>query len=371
MKTRAAVLWEAPGEWVVQDVELDSPAPTEVIVEMSYAGLCHSDDHISMGDVSVGIYPLIGGHEGAGIVQEVGSEIHGIEVGDHVITSFIPACGKCRWCTTGSQNLCDNGMMMQAGTQPDGQFRVRAEGKIAGTSGGLGTFSEHQVVDQLSLIKIDESIPLDVACLVTCGVQTGFGSAINAAEVAPGDVVMVIGAGGVGMNSVQGAAMAGANNVVVVDTAPCKKDYAPIFGATEVFSDFDEATEFVRSITNGQGADSAILTAGVVTNELIGRAYAAIRKSGTVAVVGMSKETEEAIVPGFNAMSIGMYQKRIQGVLYGMGSPRADSPRLLSQYSAGKLKLNELITARYTLDEINKGYKDMRDGVNIRGIIEF
>jgi len=371
MKTRAAVLWEVPGKWQVQEVDLDDPGPTEVLVEMAASGLCHSDDHFPSGDITIGGLPFIGGHEGSAIVRAVGAEVRDVKVGDHVITSFIPACGRCRWCASGMQNLCDNGGIILKGTQPTGGYRMHSGTTDIGTMSGLGTLAEWQVFDEMSIVKIDPSIPLDVACLVACGVQTGFGSSINAAQVKPGDVVLIIGAGGVGMNAVQGAALAGAAHVVVVDPAPSKKVYAPTFGATEVFADFDEADAFVKSITNGQGADSAIVTVGVVRNEHIGRALSAIRKAGTVVVTGIGSDTEEGTVPSLNAFHLAMFQKRIQGLIYGMASPREAMPKLLRYYQDGKLKLDELITKRYTLDEVNQGYDDMRAGVNIRGIIEF
>jgi NDMA-dependent alcohol dehydrogenase len=371
MKTHAAVLWEAPGKWQVQEVDLDEPGPTEVLVEMAATGLCHSDDHLLTGDLQVRRLPMTGGHEGSGIVRAAGAEVRDVQVGDHVITSFIAACGKCRWCAAGMQNLCNNGAGILRGGQPTGGFRMHRAGSDIGTISSLGTFAEWQVYDQISVVKIDPSIPLDVACLVSCGVQTGFGSATNAAAVRSGDVVLVMGAGGVGMNAVQGAALAGASHIVVVDPAPSKKEYAPNFGATEVFTDFPAADAFVKSITNGQGADSAIVTIGVVLNEHIGQALGAVRKAGTVVVAGVGPDNEQDAVPNFNALHMAMYQKRIQGALYGMASPREAMPMLLGLYQAGKLKLDELITRRYSLDEINEGYDDMRAGVNIRGIVDF
>ena len=370
MKTRAGILWEAPGAWSIEEIELDDPGPTELLVELAATGLCHSDDHFTTGDM-VGTLPMIGGHEGAGVVREVGPEVHGFSAGDHVITSFVPSCGVCKWCSLGLQNLCDEGAAILAGTQPAGGYRAHARGRDIGTMGALGTFAEWQVFDQRSLVKIDPELPLETACLVSCGVQTGFGSSINAANVRPGDVVLILGAGGIGMNAVQGAAMAGASHVVVVDPAPSKKDYAPQFGATEVFDNFRDALKFVRSVTNGQGADSAIVCVGVVRNEHIGQALYAIRKAGTVVVTGIGSDHEEAVVRGLNAFQIAMLQKRIQGVLFGMGSPRQAMPMLLDLYKKGQLKLDELITRRYKLDELNRGYEDMRSGVNIRGIISY
>lgn len=369
MKTRAAVLRQQPGAWDVVEVELDEPQPTEILVEMRATGLCHSDDHVAQGDM-LSATPYVGGHEGAGIVRKIGSAVQGIEVGDHVITSFIPGCGKCRWCASGKQNLCDNGALIATGEQPAGGYRMHLGDVDLPTGTTLGTFAEWQVFDQMSVMKIDKDIPFDVACLVSCGVQTGFGSAVNAAEVKPGDVVLILGAGGIGMNAVQGAAMAGASHVVVVDPAPFKREQAPLFGATEVFGEYEKALEFVRSVTDWQGADSAIVTIGVVQGQDVTNAVEAIRKGGTVVVTGLVSQLDLGVA-NLSLWTLAMFQKRIQGALYGMESPREAMPKLLRLYQAGQLKLDELITRRYTLDQINEGYDDMRNGHNIRGVIEF
>lgn len=371
MKTRAAVLWKQPGTWEVQEVELDDPGPTEVLVEMIASGLCHSDDHFTTGDMKAARLPFIGGHEGAGIVRAVGEQVTGFGIGDHVITAFLPACGACTWCARGLQNLCNNGADILEGNQPAGGYRMHADGQDIGTMSGLGSFAEHQVIDQLSLLKIDESIPLTSACLVSCGVQTGLGSATNAGNVRPGDVVLILGAGGVGMNAVQGAALAGARHVVVVDPAPFKLEQAPTFGATETFDNIKDAARFVRSKTDGQGADVVIVTVGVVRGEHIAQGFRATRKAGTLVVTGIGPDDDDSGVPVVNAFSLAMFQKRIQGAMFGMASPRDAMPTLLGLYQAGRLKLDELVTRRYSLDDINEAYRDMHAGINIRGILEF
>lgn len=372
MRTRAAVLREAPGEWSVEELELDAPKDGELLVQMVATGLCHSDDHISHGDISAGHLPVVGGHEGAGIVQEVGPNVTGFEVGDHVLTSFIPSCGRCRWCAAGMQNLCDNGALILIGHQMDGTYRMHSDdGLDVATMGLLGTFSEWQVYDQMSLVKIDKDVPLEIACLVACGVQTGFGSATTAGNVQRGDVVIVAGVGGVGMNAVQGARESGAAHIIAVDPVADKQKWAVDFGATEAFGSIEESMGRVAELTNGQGADVVILTASIVTNELIGQGFAATRKAGTVVVTGVSPEAEDGVIPGVNANILAMMQKRIQGALYGMKSPREAMPMLLNMYRAGKLKLDELVTRTYTLDQINTAYDDMREGRNIRGVIRF
>lgn len=372
MKTRAAVLHEAPGKWSIDELKLDDPKEGEVLVEMVATGLCHSDDHVSHGDVTASHLPTVGGHEGAGIVRKVGPGVHGLEVGDHILTSFIPGCGECRWCAMGMQNLCDNGAKIMNGDQLDGTFRMHNDdGRDVATVSLLGTFSEWQVYDQKSCIKIDKDLPLEVVCLVACGVQTGFGSAAQAGNVQPGDVVIVAGVGGIGMNAVQGARESGAAHIIAIDPVEDKRKWALDFGATESHASFEDAAERVAHLTNGQGADVAILTASLVDNGLISQGLLSIRKAGTVVVTGVSSDTEDGPVPGLNAFHLAMMQKRIQGALYGMKSPREAMPMLLQMYRAGKLKLDELITKTYTLDQINEAYDDMRDGKNIRGVILF
>lgn len=371
MKTKAAVLRQAPGKWSVEELELDNPGEGEVLVQMVATGLCHSDDHIAQGDVPPGHLPMVGGHEGGGIVRRVGPGVQGLEVGDHVITSFIPACGQCRWCAMGMQNLCDNGALIMLGNQLDGTFRMHTtDGLDVATASLLGTFSEWQVLDQKSCVKIGDDVPLEVACLVACGVQTGFGSA-TAGNVQPGDVVVVVGVGGIGMNAVQGARERGAAHIIAIDLVEDKRKWAGDFGATESFVSISEAQDRIASLTNGQGADVAIVAVGVVHNDLLGEAYQAIRKAGTLVVTGIGPYAEEVVIPGVNAFTLAMFQKRIQGALYGMKSPREAMPMLLDMYRAGKLKLDELVTRTYSLDQINEAYDDMRNGANIRGVIRF
>lgn len=369
MKTKAAVLWSQPGKWEVVEVDLDAPKAREVLVRMVAAGLCHSDDHFCTGDMPAGHLPMCGGHEGAGIVEAVGSAVQGVGPGDHVVLSFIPGCGRCRWCASGMQNLCDSGAMMLAGTQLDGTFRMHKDGTDVGQMAFVSTFSQYTVVPESSCVKISGDIPLPEACLVGCGVPTGWGSAVIAAGVAPGDVTIVMGVGGVGINAVQGAAHAGASRVIAVDPVALKREVALQVGATDAVESIEEAGELARSITNGQGADNAVVTVGVTKSDHVAAAFSAVRKAGTVAVTGVGNVTEVGIP--VSLFELTMYQKRIQGVLYGSLSPSKDMLRLLAMYQAGQLKLKELITRTYPLDQINDGYADMHAGRNIRGVIMF
>jgi NDMA-dependent alcohol dehydrogenase len=369
MKTRAALLWSQPGKWEVTDVDLDEPKQHEVLVKMMAAGLCHSDDHLAKGDVPSGHFPYCGGHEGAGIVEAVGSAVRSVKPGDHVVMAFVPGCGRCRWCASGLQTLCDNVAMMLLGTQLDGTFRMHVDGEDVGQAAMTGTFSEYTVVSEWGCIKIDDDVPFAEASIVGCAVPTGWGSAVNGAQVSPGDVHIVIGVGGIGINAVQGAKHAGASRIIAVDPVAFKREKALELGATDAFETVEEAAELARSLTNGQGADSAVVCPGVIKGEHVGQAFSAIRKAGTVAVTGVGN-IAEANLP-VSLFELAMFQKRIQGVLFGMLSPSKDVPRLIGLYKTGQLKLTELITREYRLDEVNQGYEDMHAGLNIRGVIRF
>jgi NDMA-dependent alcohol dehydrogenase len=370
MHTRGAILRTSPGRYEVAELELDEPRAGELTVRLAAAGMCHSDDHTASGDLGFGIYPFCGGHEGAGVVVQVGPHTPGFAEGDHVVFSFIPACGRCRWCATGRQNLCDLGASLMGGSRFDDldSFRLRLEdGTPVGQMNGISTFSEYTTVDVRSVVKIDQDLPLDAMCLLGCGVGTGWGAAVNSAEVEPGQTVIVMGVGGVGMNAVQGAAQAGADNVIAVDPVELKRSSSYLFGATAAVATIEEAADLARSQTNGQGADSAIVTVGVTSGEHVAQAYAAVRKAGTVVITGVGPGS----TPEIPLADIIFYQKRIQGSLYGQCSPSFDIPRQVQMYRDGRLKLDELITARYRLDDVAAGYQDLHAGLNIRGIIEF
>ncbi|GHF49676.1 S-(hydroxymethyl)glutathione dehydrogenase/alcohol dehydrogenase [Amycolatopsis bartoniae] len=361
--TRAAVCREPRRAWEIVDLELDEPGDDEVLVRFHAAGLCHSDDHIQKGDAPMR-FPVVGGHEGAGVVEAVGGDVTRVAVGDHVVCSFIPACGQCRYCSTGHQNMCDAGKNASTGEFPDGTFRFHRDGEDYGGLCVLGTFSQYAVLSEYSCIKIPDDIPFDVASLVSCGVPTGWGTAVYAGGVRPGDTVVVYGSGGVGSNAVQGARYAGAKNVVVVDPVEFKRDMAKVFGATHTFATAQEAHDFVVETTWGQLADHALITVGVLSDEVIANAVNVIGKSGKVTIT--------AVGPGRLDLPAGAligYQRRVQGAVFGACNPLYDVPRLLGLYRSGDVKLDELITRRYRLEEVNQGYEDMLSGKNIRGVI--
>lgn len=367
--TRGAIIREPGQPWEIADIEFDDPQQGEIAIKMTASGMCHSDDHLATGDIPVETYPMAGGHEGAGVVSAVGPNTPGWEVGDHVVMSFLPGCGKCRWCASGMQNLCDLGATLLVGGRDDGTFRARAGGENVGQMCGISTFCEDTVVSVASAVKVDKDIPLDKACLVGCGVGTGWGSAVNSAEVKPGQTVVIMGIGGIGINAVQGAKHAGASHVIAVDPIPFKREMAEKVGATHSFENMEAATEFAQSVTNGQGADSTIVTVGVLENHHVAEAFGATRKAGTVVVTGLGSAVESKVE--VSAFELTLFQKRIQGSLFGASSPSRDIPWMLSLYQNGQLMLDELVTKTYSLDEINEGYADMHAGKNIRGVIVY
>jgi NDMA-dependent alcohol dehydrogenase len=365
------VLREVPGRFEVVDLDVDDPRQGEIRVKMVATGLCHSDDHHAKGDQYIAKLPFAGGHEGAGVVEAVGPGTTGFAEGDHVVFSFLPACGKCRWCAQGMQNLCDLGASLGTNARWDdpNSFRLSLDGEPVGQMCGLSTFCEYTTVSTASAVKIDKDIPLEIACLTGCGVGTGWGAAVNSAQVKPGQVVIVMGIGGIGINAVQGAAHAGAATVIAVDPVAFKREQAMAFGATHAVESIEEATDLGRSLTNGQGADAAIVTVGITLGKHVGAAIRAIRKGGTVAVVGLGDvRSREGDIP---LMELVLYQKRLQGSLFGASAPSYDIPNQLNLYRQGYLKLDELITTRYTLDQVAEGFDDMHAGRNLRGVIVF
>ena len=367
MKTRAAILRAPHTDWEVVELELAPPRDNEVLIRFVAAGLCHSDEHMRTGDMPVR-FPIIGGHEGAGVVEEVGPGVTRVKKGDHVVCSFIPSCGHCRFCSTGQQNLCDMGATILEGKMPDGTFRFHLGDEELGGLCMLGTFSQWSVVSEFSVVPVDKDLPLEKAVLVGCGVPTGWGSAVYAAGVRPGETVVIYGIGGIGINAVQGARHAGAKNVVAVDPIAFKREKAEELGATHSAASAEEAHKLVwEQLAPGVGADNAIVTVGVVKEDVVRSAFDMVRKGGTVTVTGLGNLTENTI--HLNGAILTLFQKRVQGTLFGSANPIYDITKMLDLYRSGDIKLDELVTKTYTLDEINAGYQDLQDGHNIRGVI--
>jgi S-(hydroxymethyl)glutathione dehydrogenase/alcohol dehydrogenase len=371
MLTRAAVLREAPGELEVVDLELDDPRPGEIQVKLVASGMCHSDDHISTGDLVVGTYPFATGHEGAGIVTKAPANDRGIKEGDHVVFSSMPSCGHCRWCSTGMQTLCDLSANMLAGVRStDGSYRLHlTDGTPVGQMCGISTFTQYTTAPISSVVKINDDIPLDKACLAGCAVGTGWGSAVNSAQVRPGDTVIVMGIGGIGANALQGAVHAGASQIIAVDPVAHKRTKAIELGATHAFASMEEAAELGREFTHGQGADSVIITVGILTSEHVGQGVSAIRKAGTCVLTSVAPMTAVgAQIPLFDFV---LSEKRLVGSLFGETNPTRDIPRQLRLYQEGRLNLDAMVTGTYKLDDVAQGYRDMHSGANIRGVVLF
>ncbi len=368
MKTKAAILWGLHEKWQVEEVELDPPNEHEVLVKLTASGLCHSDEHLVTGDIPMP-FPVVGGHEGAGIVAEVGPNVEEVKEGDSVVLSFLPACGRCSYCARGMHNLCDLGMFIINGPQLDGTYRFHARGQGVGQMCLLGTFSEYTVVPVQSVVKVDAGTALDKAALVGCGVTTGFGSAVRTAEVKAGDTVVVMGIGGIGINAIQGARIAGARNIMAIDPVEFKRQKAVEFGATHTAASVEEAGPLVGLLTRGNMADAFIITTDVAEGDYIGPALDMVSKRGKVVVTAVGHPTDMQM--SGNLFMLTMMEKQIRGSLYGSSNAQHDIPRLLELYNKGQLKLDELITREYALEDVNQGYEDMRNGVNVRGLIRY
>jgi NDMA-dependent alcohol dehydrogenase len=367
--TRAAICWEVGRPWEITDCTLADPRAGEVLVKLEYAGLCHSDDHNITGDFPAAL-PVVGGHEGAGIVVAAGEGVDRVAVGDSVMLLPLPTCGKCRYCTDGRTYICDANLDVLTGARADGSFAFTThDGRQVGAYGQLGTFSEYTLVQQIRVMRYERDIPPQVAAVTSCGVITGYGSAVRAAGIRDGDTVVVVGTGGVGMSAVMGAAIAGAAQIVAVDPVAFKREQALKLGATHAAPSVDAAQALVSDLTRNRMADSAIITVGVLHGDLIGPVSRLVGKGGNVVMTSVSPVTENtATLP---LVEFAMSAKNLVGVVMGLTRPLADIDRIYALYRAGRLPLDDLVTRTYKLDDINTGYEDMHRGVNLRGVIAF
>jgi alcohol dehydrogenase/S-(hydroxymethyl)glutathione dehydrogenase/alcohol dehydrogenase len=369
LHTLAAVFRDVNAPLSVERIALDPPGPSEVLVRVAAVGLCRTDYHVMRGERRVAMRPMVLGHEAAGVVEAVGGAVTGIVPGDHVVLTFIPGCGTCRWCRRGLHHLCAEGPRITQGPQLDGSYRRRdSAGTDVGAFCMIGAFAERTVVDQASVVVIDRNLPLADASLVACGVPAGVGAARHRARVAPGESVLVVGCGGDGMNVVQGARLCGATTIIAADIVPAKLDWARAFGATHgVCAQGEELTRAVLALTDGVGVDHAFVC--IDPPATLVPAFRATAKAGNVVVTALTPDsvTSMAIPP----LELFVTQKAIMGAVYGFASPRVQIPELLALYRKGELKLTELITRTYRLDEINQGYADLEAGKNLRGVVVF
>lgn len=368
MKVPAAVLFGAHEPYKIEEIELDKPKAHEVMVELTASGLCHSDDHFVAGDIPLPC-PMVAGHEGAGAVVEVGSEVTRVREGDHVILHPVPNCGQCRWCVTGRANLCDLGAFALTGYAPDGTYRRHFGDTDIAAFCQLGTFSPYTTVSETQVVAIDADVPLEVAALIGCGVTTGVGAATKVAQIHPGDVVAVIGVGGVGTSAIQGARIAGAGTIVAVEPLEFRREQSKRYGATHTFADLSAADALVRELTNGQGADVVIITVGVMRPDLLAPALFLTSKGGTCVLTSVAPVADMSAA--VSLFDFAMNNKRLLGHVYGQANPIDDFRRLIQLYKSGQLLLDDMITRQYELADINDGFAAMHDGSNIRGAIQY
>jgi S-(hydroxymethyl)glutathione dehydrogenase/alcohol dehydrogenase len=382
MKVRAAIATGQNEPWLTTDIEIDDPHAHEVKVKMSFAGMCHSDEHARTGDMTApaevlsfmgvdSMFPLVGGHEGAGIVESVGPDVQTVKVGDHVSVSFIPSCGICEYCASGRAYICNMGAGTLAGPMmSDGTWRHRWEGKNLNRFAQLGTFSEYIVVHEASVLRIEPWYDLRAAALISCGVATGFGSAANRGRVKPGDVVAVIGCGGVGSGAIQGAVHAGARAVIAIDTNQSKIDRALKHGATHgATSTLEAAFSFMPDLTMGKNCDVVILTPGRLTGDLVEQARGITAKGGTIVATAIAPFAQTTV--DLNLAMLTLYNQQILGTVFGSESPRVQIPKLLRMHHDGQLLIDDFITKEYSIEEVNQGYEDLESGKNVRGVVRF
>jgi S-(hydroxymethyl)glutathione dehydrogenase/alcohol dehydrogenase len=358
---KAAVCYEFGKPLVVEEVEIDPPQRGEVKVRLTATSICHSDVHLIRGEWG-GTLPVVAGHEAAGIVEVIGTDVTLAKPGDRVVVSFLRACGHCFYCTLGFSHLCEATFALQT----ESRFRNQ---RGDGLRHGLRTaaFAEYTIVDQSQVAPVPADMPLDRAALLACGVITGFGAVVNTAHVGPGQSVVVIGTGGVGLNTIQGAVLVGAHPIIAVDRLESKLTQAQAFGATHTINGAQkDPVAAVKELTLGRGADYAFVTVGSPVAAAQG--IAMIRKAGTVVVVGIPDEGATVPLPVGDLVGD---ERRVIGCLMGSGRLRIDVPWLVELYRRGQLKLDELITARYPLEQINEAITAMESGEVLRNVIVF
>lgn len=360
---RAAILHQAPGDLVIEDVELDSPGPDEVLIRVVASGLCHSDLHFMEGKLPWPL-PAALGHEAAAVVEAVGAHVGEFKTGDHVVSCLSQFCGACRECAASRTWLCENRRGLGQADRPRPRMTLR--GKPVNPLAGLGAFAERMLVHRNAIVAVPRELPLDRAALLGCAVVTGVGSVVNGAHVEPGSSVAVIGCGGIGLNVVQGAALAGAERIIAIDLQKKKLDLARVFGATDVIdaSSGDPVAQ-VQELMKG-GVDYAFEAIGLA--KTAEQAFAMIRPGRTAYLVGVPPLGASIQLPGTLML---MQAKGLQGLFMGSNRFKRDIPMLASLYLRGKLKLDELIAERITLDEVNAGYAKMRTGEQARSVIMF
>jgi S-(hydroxymethyl)glutathione dehydrogenase/alcohol dehydrogenase len=348
----------------IENVTLADPKPGEARVRIVGTGVCHSDYHVIKGEWASRL-PVILGHEASGVVEQVTEGITHARPGDHVVLSFAPSCGRCGYCITGRPHLCSGYRNIPSGGLLDGTSRLSLGDQTITTFGSMSSFAEYAVVPGQCLIPIRRDAPLDKAALVGCAAMTGVGAALNTAKIEAGSTVMVVGCGGVGLNCIQGARLASAGRIIAVDVADDKLEFARQFGATDVVnSRRADPVEVARELTDGLGVDYALEAIGLKVT--IEQCYHAVRRGGTAVVVGMAPDGVEISIP---ARAIAGSEKVLRGCFYGSTRTHVDMPRLIDFYMDGRLRLDELVTRTYPLEEVNDAFDDLGRGGVGRGLL--
>ncbi len=369
MQTRAAVAFEAGKPLSIETVELDGPRAGEVLVEIKATGLCHTDEFTRSGADPEGIFPAILGHEGAGIVVEVGAGVKSLKPGDHVIPLYTPECRECEYCTSGRTNLCQAIRTTQGqGVMPDGSSRFRIGKTPIHHYMGCSTFSNFTVLPEIALAKIREDAPFDKVCYIGCGVTTGIGAVINTAKVKPGDNVIVFGLGGIGLNVIQGARMVGANMIVGVDINPSRKGIAEKFGMTHFVNPKEvegDLVPYLVDLTRG-GADHSFECIG--NTGTMRQALECCHKGwGESTIIGVAGAGQEISTRPFQLVTGRVWR----GSAFGGAKGRTDVPKIVDWYMDGKINIDDLITHKLALEEINEGFELMHRGESIRAVVEY
>ncbi len=370
MKTKAAVAHKAGAPLSVEEIDIDGPREGEVLIEVKATGVCHTDAYTLSGADPEGLFPAVLGHEGAGVVVEVGPGVTSLAVGDHVIPLYVPECRQCSYCTSGKTNLCQAIRSTQgAGLMPDGTSRLSVGGESLFHYMGTSTFAKHTVVPEIAVAKIREDAPFDKVCYIGCGVTTGIGAVINTAKVAPGDNVVVFGLGGIGLNVIQGARIAGANMIVGVDINPNRKALAEAFGMTHFVNAKDVPEgELVPHLVNltGGGADFSFECVGNV--KVMRDALECCHKGwGTSIIVGVAGSGEEISTRPFQLVT----GRNWRGTAFGGAKGRTDVPKIVDWYMDGKINIDDLITHTMPLGDINHAFELMHHGESIRSVVLF
>jgi S-(hydroxymethyl)glutathione dehydrogenase/alcohol dehydrogenase len=366
MRIHAAILWEQGKPLSVEPAELDGPGAGEVLVEVQAAGVCHSDLHPARGDWPMKT-PVVLGHEGAGIVREVGPAVAAVRPNDHVVFCWAPPCGVCPSCREGRAVLCDRlERITYRNRLPSGATRLHARDQAVAPFLGTACFSDFVVIPEEAAVVVSPDVPFDALATLGCAVVTGVGAVTTSARVPSGSRVAVIGAGGVGLNVVQGAAIAGCEVIVAIDLRPAPLEIAKQFGATNTIRGGGKTADAVRELTAGRGADFVFDTVG--TPGTVTEALSCARKGGTVVLTGLARGDAMA---GFPMFPFVMQEKRLIGSVYGSGQPVRDIPRLVSWYQDGRLKLKELVSRTYALEGVNDALAALAASDGARGVIKW